>query len=54
MKVKNHKTLKEKEAYLKDKLSLEKGKFELKLKVLQFEYLGKGISFLKGFFSFKK
>lgn len=51
MKARNHKEFKEKEAFLKDKLELEQGRFELKLKELQFEYIGKGFSFLKGIYN---
>ena len=54
MKAKNHKDFKKKEAFLLEKLELEQGKLELKLKELQFEYLGKGFNFLKGFLSSRK
>ena len=53
MKAKNHKDFKQKEAYLEEKLELDQGKLELKLKELQFEYIGKVLSILKGFLSKK-
>ena len=54
MKARNHKEFKEKEAFLEEKLELEQGRFELKLKELQFEYIGKGFNILKTILSSKK
>lgn len=54
MKARNHKEFKRREAFLKEKLELEQGRLELKLKELQFEYIGKGFNFLKGIFKSSK
>ena len=53
MKTLSPKKFKEREAYLKEKLGLEQDRLELKVKEIQFEFLGRGLNILKSFFSSK-
>jgi hypothetical protein len=54
MKLRSHKEFKQREDYLKQKLQLNQSQVELKLKELQFRYLGKGFNFLKKIFTSRK